>query len=142
MKPAFIKAILVATFASYWASLYAEEPRQLSYAPAVVTLAGTILEESYGDDPPSPRYRGHKAWILRLEKPISIRGIPGDPLTTEAKDVEEVHLNVDHAKQPIPKDAFSMTHFVATGVLYQPGTANFRRPIVLLVSSLEVAKVD
>jgi hypothetical protein len=137
VKSAFIKTILLATLATCSASLHAKDRSRLSYSPAVVTLTGTVFEESYGDDPPSERYRGYHAWILRLERPISIRGIPGDPLTPEARNVKEVQLNVDHATHPIRKRAFGKTRFVATGELYQPGTSFFLRPVVLAVTTLK-----
>ena len=139
MKLLFIRVILLlAAVASFWSRLHAEDP-SLSYTPVVVTLKGTIFQESYGDDPPSSRYRGYHAWILRLERPISIRGVAGDEFNVDATNVKEVALNVDHAKHAIPKSAFNKTRFVATGTLYQPGTTAFLRPIVLSVSTLQPA---
>ena len=127
--------LLLAALASFCLPLYAKDA-PLSYSPAVVTLNGTIFQESYGDDAPSPRYHGHQAWILRLKRPVSLRGVPGDKLDVDVTNVKEVALNVDHAKHPIPKGAFKKTHFVVTGTLYQSGTTNFLRPIVLSVTDL------
>lgn len=130
--------LLLTALASLRFPLHAEDA-SLSYAPAVVTLTGTIFQESYGDDPPSPRYHGHQAWILHLERPISLRGVPGDRLNFDATDIKEVALNVDHAKHPISDKAFKKTRFVVVGTLYQPGTTNFLRPIVMSVSRLQPA---
>lgn len=139
MKSPLIKTILlVAALAALWSPLRAEDG-PLSYTPAVVTLTGTIFQESYGDDPPSPRYRGHQAWILRLERPIALRGVPGDKLDVDAANIKEVALNVDHTKYPIAKNAFKKTRFVVTGTLYQPGTTNFLRSVVLYVSDMQSA---
>ena len=126
--------LLLAALASLCTPLHAADA-PLSYAPAVVTLTGTVFQEAYGEDPPSPRYRGQQAWILHLEHPISLRGVPSDKFNVDAANVKEVVLNVDHAKHPLPKSAFKKTHFVVTGTLYQSGTTNFLRPVVLSVTN-------
>jgi hypothetical protein len=117
MKLAFIKALLLATVSFQWTPLRAEDSKPVSYEPTVVTLSGTIVEEGYGDDP-SPIDRGKFAWILRLERTISAPATPDDEINTEERNVKEIHLNVSHAKYPIPKDAFGKTRFTATGTLY------------------------
>jgi hypothetical protein len=138
MKSALIKALLLATVAIHWTPLRADDSKRVSYEPTVVTLSGTIVEEGYGADP-SPIDRGKHAWILRLDRPIFVPAKPGDEIDTEEKNVTEVHLNVNHAKQPIPKDAFGKTRFSAMGTLYHGHTVHHLRPIVMFVSKLKPA---
>src|ERR1043166_7717996 len=110
MKSAFIKALLLATIALHWTPLRAEDSKRVSYEPTVVTLIGVIVEEAFGEDA-STYDRGRRVWILRLDRPISIPAKPGDEIDTEEKNVTEVHLNVNHAKHSMPKDAFGRTRF-------------------------------
>jgi len=136
MKSALLKALLLATIAFPWPSLAAETSNPVSYEPAVVTLSGTIFEEGYGDDP-STSDRGKRAWILRLDRPISVPAKPGDEIDIEEKNVKEVHLNVDHARYPTPKGGFGKTRFTATGALYHGHNIHHLRPIVMRVSDLK-----
>jgi hypothetical protein len=138
MKSTLIEALLLATIAFPWMSLRADDSKVVSFEPTVVTLSGTIIEEGYGDDP-SPIDRGKHAWILRLDRPISVPAKPGDEIDTEEKNVTEVHLNVSHAKHPIPKDKFGRTRFTATGTLYHQHNSHHLRAIVMLVSDLKPA---
>lgn len=138
MKSTIIKMLLIATAALFGTSLRADDGKQVSYGPSSATLTGTIIEEGYGDDP-LPMDRGKHAWILRLDRTISVRAKPGDEVDTEEKNVTEVHLNVDHAKHPIPKDAFGKTRFTVTGVLYHAINVHHLRPIMMSVSDLKPA---
>jgi Domain of unknown function (DUF4431) len=139
MKLAVIKALLAATLTLQLAVLQADEAKQVSYEPAVVTLTGTIIEEGYGDDP-APIDRGKRAWILHLAEPISVPAKPGDEIDTEEKNVREVHLNLAEVKRPLPKVALGKTRFSATGTLYHAHTVHHLRPIVMMVSELKPAK--
>ena len=141
MKSALIKAFLLATFALHWTPLRADDSKRVSYAPSVATLTGTIVEEGYGDDS-SPIDRGKHAWILRLDRPISVPAKPGDEINTEEKNVTEVHLSVDHVKHPIANGAFGRARFTVTGTLYHGHNSHHLRPIVMLVSDLKSAQTN
>lgn len=116
----------------------AAEPAWVSYEPAVVTLSGTIVKEAFGEDA-APMDVGRHVWILRLDRPISVRGIPKDEINTQEENVREIHLNAEHRKYPIPEAAFGKTRFVVKGTLYHAITAHHLRPIVMLVSTIEPA---
>jgi hypothetical protein len=139
MKSSIIKALVMATVAFCWAPLHAEDSKQVAYGPTVVTLTGVIIEEAFGEDA-STFDRGRHVRILRLDQTISVPAKPGDEIDTEEKNVKEVHLVIDHAKHPIPKNAFGKTHFTATGTLYHAHTVHHLRPIVMLVSDLKPAR--
>ena len=138
MKSVLFKAILLTTFALPWTPLRSDESRPVPYGPSVVTLTGTIISVGYGDDP-SPIDRGKHAWILCLDRPISVPAVPGDEIDVAEKNVREVHLNVDHAKYPIAKNAFGKIRFTATGTLFHGITPHHLRPIVMVVSDLKRA---
>jgi hypothetical protein len=135
VRTAIIKAFLSATVALLCTLLRADETRRVPYEPAVVTLSGVIVEEGYGDDA-SPLDRGKHAWILRLDRPIFVPAKTGDEIDIEERNVTEIHLNVKHVENPISKDAFGTTRFLATGTLYHAITTHHLRPIVMLVSNL------
>lgn len=139
MKTTLIKALLLLTLAFQWTSVRAED-KTVSYEPTVATLSGTIVEEGYGDDS-SPINRGKHAWILRLDRIISLPATPGDDINIEEKNVTEVHLNLDRTKHRIDKNAFGRTAFTATGTLYHRHNGNHLRPIVMLVSDLKAASM-
>ena len=136
MKSAIIKTLFMATVAFCWTPLHAGDGNQVSCEPSVVTLTGTIVEEGYGDDP-SPIDRGKFAWILRLDRTVSVPAKPGDEIDTDEKNVKEIHLVVDHAKFPVSKADFGKTRFTATGTLYHAHTVHHLRPILMFVSNLK-----
>jgi acetyl esterase/lipase len=137
---AFFFSLLVAvTFGS--PSLWAENERRAAYEPAIETLAGTIVEERLSEDEDTPPLdRGKVVWILRLDRPVFVPGKAGDEIDVEEKSVTEIHLNVEHAKFPIAKEAFGKKRFVTTGTLYHAHTAHHQRAIVMMVSDLKPAE--
>ena len=141
MKSPIGKALILATVAFGLTLLRADDGKWVSYDPSVVTLTGTVVEEGYGDQP-SLIDRGRHAWILRLDRPVSVRTNPANEIATEEKNVTQVHLNVVHAKHPIPKGAFGKTRFTATGTLYHGHNIHHLRPIVMLVSDLRPARAN
>jgi hypothetical protein len=138
MKSAITATAILAAILLCSTVLRGKEAKSVAYDPAVVTLVGTIVEEGYGDDP-SPIDRGKRAWILHLDRPISVAANPSDKIDVEEENVTEVHLNVDHAKHPIPKASLGKTRYTATGTLYHAHTVHHLRPIVMLVSVLKAA---
>jgi hypothetical protein len=136
MRSALIQVLVFVAFVVGVSPLAAEERGQVSYEPSVVTLVGTITEEKYDEDA-APIDRGKKAWILRLEQPISVPAKPGDEINVEEKNVTEVHLNVDRNKHPVPKGTFGKTRFAVTGTLYHSHTIHHVRAIVMMVTELK-----
>ena len=134
----FFKALVFGALALCCVSVLADDKRQVAYEPSVVTLTGTIVEEGYGEDA-APIDRGKRAWILRLDQPVSVPAKAGDEIDTEEKNVTEIHLNVDHSKHPVAKAALGKTRFAATGTLYHSHTIHHLRAIVMLVSELKPA---
>jgi hypothetical protein len=78
--------------------------------------------------------------ILRLEKPISIKEKPGEPLYPEERNISEIDLGGTGNR--VRKDQLGHTRFIVTGTLWHAHNVHHLRPIQMSVSSLEPAKND
>ena len=107
----------------------------VSYEPTVVTLEGIIIREKFPHDG-SHLDRGHYAWILRLDHPVTVVGTPDADLNTTETNVTEIHLNAEPDEHQIPKSAFGKKRFSVTGTLYHSHTVHHLRPIMMFVTDL------
>ena len=112
----------------------AQPPSPVSYAPAVVSLTGTITKERYPDDAPE-NDKGYSVWVLRLDRPISLPA--SNELDVREDRVTEVQLSLD-AKQTVAKRDLGRTHFTATGTLFHGFNAHHLRSVVLQATTLKV----
>ncbi|RYD79691.1 MAG: hypothetical protein EOP84_12725 [Verrucomicrobiaceae bacterium] len=141
--------------------IHAVEPESLSYETPV-TIAGTIVREfdmSFVDSDLSPlqnprevaravaeaRRRGpvqdskqrepHAHFILRLEKPVSIRAESPDKFHPEERNVSEIDLG--GSVQGITEMDFGKTRYVVSGTLSPAMTVHHLRPITMKVTTLK-----
>lgn len=96
MRAAWLVALALMTLAS---GAYAAQRRAYDYEPVVVELTGRIVWEmhygppNYGDDPKHDRQGNYP--ILKLDRPIDVRGDPKDEVNSEAhRGVDRIQLVV------------------------------------------------
>ena len=116
----------------------------LSYEPAVVTLNGILIRETF---PGPPNYesvpQGDKPetyWLLDLARPVCVNEDKGEPdLNPMQKAVRRVQLVLDPKAYERHKGLFGK-RVVATGTLFGAFTAHHHSPVLLTVRTLEMAE--
>jgi hypothetical protein len=114
----------------------------LEYMPAVVQLVGTIKEEVY---PGRPNFESlakgdEPEWclILHLDKPICLKGRPGDEIERDRKNVKKLHLvflrgNYQNSKKMLNK------RVTVTGKMSGAFTAHHHAEVLIDVDQMKLA---
>jgi hypothetical protein len=76
--------------------------------------------------------------ILQLDRPIWVRGKPGDPSYPEERNVSEVDLG--GSPQAVKDSDLGKTQFVVSGMLWHSHTVHHLRPIMMKVTDLSRAQ--
>ncbi len=76
--------------------------------------------------------------ILRLDRPISVRGKSGDPLAKEEREVSEIDLG--GRTEGVRDEDIGKTRFIVSGTLRHAETVHHLRPIIMEVTG--VARTD
>lgn len=113
----------------------------LSYEPAKVALTGTIMRKTF---PGPPNYESiengdepETYWILKLKKPVCVKGNPDDELNSETeKNVKNIHLVIDGEKYARYRHLVSK-NVVAQGTLFHAHTAHHRTKVLLMIISIK-----
>lgn len=146
MKKIFSKILMlfvfIFSFLAFTEKAMAEEC--LSYEPKEVRLIGTIIRKTF---PGPPNYESiengdepETFWILRLKKPVCLKGKPDDELNSEAeKNIKDFHMVLDNEmyaryKHLVSKDV------IAEGTLFHAHTAHHRTKVLMTVISIKSAK--
>ncbi|MBI5344504.1 MAG: DUF4431 domain-containing protein [Deltaproteobacteria bacterium] len=116
----------------------------LSYGPMKVKLAGTIVRKTF---PGPPNYdsieKGDEPetyWILKLTKPVCVKGKHDDELNSETeKGIKNIHLVLDSGKYARYKHLVSKI-VIAEGMLFHAHTGHHRTKVLMEVDSIKPAK--
>lgn len=124
---------------------FAGAEESLSYEKPDTVLKGVLVKETYQGKDAEPPLKGSTSWILKLEKPISVKANPESPEDTEEKNVKEVQLALGNAKveaADLKKYAAEKVRISVTGSLYHAHTAYHVRPVLTLVSTVTLVKAE
>lgn len=137
-------AVLALALVSMPSVLRAEEKTELAYDPAVSTLTGTLAQVKFEDDD-VPALKGTSAWILKLEKPVSVKESPDNKVDEAEKDVKDVQLVVDgkivkpEALAKLVKDKSKLT---VKGKLFHGHTSHHVTKILIMVEEWKPVEAE
>ena len=123
---------------------FADEARAeecLSYEPVKVRLIGTIVEKTFPGPPEFESIekgdRPETALILKLKRPVCVKGNPEDELNSETeKNVGDLHL-VIHGGEYVRYRRFVTKQVVAEGTLFHAITGHHHTKVLMEVINIK-----
>ena len=112
----------------------AADSTQFFYDPVPSTLTGILSKVDYGKDA-APADQGHSAWILRLDRTITVNPKDGSELDVLARDVSEVQLMADDGL--VNHAALEKGSVTFYGTLFHGANTHHLRPVLMRVSAYE-----
>jgi hypothetical protein len=115
--------------------------KTVHYEPARVRLVGQVRRQVF---PGPPNFRSvalgdrpEPAWVLHLERPVSVVAAPGDLFNQSERNVRQMQLVL--TTEPLRKLAPLVNRRVrATGSLFHGHTAHHHTPVLLVVTDLRL----
>ncbi|MBI5492901.1 MAG: DUF4431 domain-containing protein [Deltaproteobacteria bacterium] len=116
----------------------------LSHEPTEVRLIGTIIRKTF---PGPPNYESIEKgdepetfWILKLKRPVCVKGRPDDELNSETeKNIKNLHLVLDNEMYARYKHLV-LKNVIAEGTLFHAHTAHHRTKVLMTVKRLSKYK--
>lgn len=147
MKKNFIAQVLLLCALLLQFVFLADEAKSeecLSYEPAKVKITGMIVRRAF---PGPPEFESIEKgdepetyWILKLTKPICVKGNPDDELNSETeKDIKNMQLVLDSREYARYRHLVSKK-VVAEGELFRRHTGYHYTRVLLSVDSMKPAK--
>ncbi|MFD0892557.1 DUF4431 domain-containing protein [Luteolibacter ambystomatis] len=112
---------------------------ELNYDPAVSTLKGTLKRVKFEDDD-MPALKGTSAWVLRLDKPVSLKASTDNTADAAETNVKDVQLVIDSkiAKEAdLARFVAAKTPLVVSGKLFHGHTAHHVTRVLMTINALK-----
>jgi len=113
-----------------------------NYDPAVSTLRGTLKRVKFENDD-MPALKGTSAWVLLLDRPISLKASADNPVDEAEANVKDIQLVIDGkiAKEAdLAKFVAAKTPLVVSGKLFHAHTVHHMTKVLMTLDALKPEK--